>query len=242
MYIQITDNCNMACEHCCVLSSKYLPGTNMSVGTAQTLIDVACEHDFGVTLGGGEPTIHPDFDELLDYSLERAAKYGTHVWFATNGKQTKKAHKLLDKYEKIKNYSPELLDIELSQDYYHEAIHPSVVNRFKRLGTTIYGFNTAIRSSANNGLANAGFAKLNEIADEDNTDCCCPALQFRANGLVRFCGCDDSPVLGTFTDACSARQVAESAIAIYFNFSDTDGCHRNLTTEDRLELNRLLTL
>jgi mycofactocin radical SAM maturase len=78
---EITYGCNLACIHCLSSSGRRDP-RELSTAEAMGVIDEL--HDlqvFYVNIGGGEPTIRPDFYDLVDYSVER----GVGVKFSTNG-------------------------------------------------------------------------------------------------------------------------------------------------------------
>ena len=78
---EITYGCNLACVHCLSSSGRRDP-RELSTAEAKAVIDEL--HDlqvFYVNIGGGEPTIRPDFYDLIDYSVSR----GVGVKFSTNG-------------------------------------------------------------------------------------------------------------------------------------------------------------
>ena len=78
---EITYGCNLACVHCLSSSGRRDP-RELSTAEAKAFVDEL--HDlqvFYVNIGGGEPTIRPDFYELIDYCVGR----GVGVKFSTNG-------------------------------------------------------------------------------------------------------------------------------------------------------------
>jgi mycofactocin biosynthetic radical S-adenosylmethionine protein MftC len=78
---EITYGCNLACVHCLSSSGRRDP-RELSTAEAKAVIDELHELQvFYVNIGGGEPTIRPDFYELVDYSVAR----GVGVKFSTNG-------------------------------------------------------------------------------------------------------------------------------------------------------------
>ena len=88
MYIQITTRCNMTCRHCCFACTAK--GTDMSRETFHKAIALASEHESGITIGGGEPTLHPLFQEFLMHAVwELAAQSNSNgmpaVFLVTNG-------------------------------------------------------------------------------------------------------------------------------------------------------------
>jgi mycofactocin biosynthetic radical S-adenosylmethionine protein MftC len=78
---EITYGCNLACIHCLSSSGRRDP-RELTTAEAKAVIDEL--HDlqvFYVNIGGGEPTIRPDFYDLVDYSVSKAVG----VKFSTNG-------------------------------------------------------------------------------------------------------------------------------------------------------------
>ncbi len=78
---ELTYACNLACVHC-LSSSGRRDRRELTTEECRALLDeFAAMQIFYVNVGGGEPTIRPDFWDLLDYAVER--KVG--VKFSTNG-------------------------------------------------------------------------------------------------------------------------------------------------------------
>jgi len=78
---ELTYGCNLACTHCLSSSGRRDP-RELSTAEAKAVVDEL--HDlqvFYVNIGGGEPTIRPDFYELVDYCIGR----DVGVKFSTNG-------------------------------------------------------------------------------------------------------------------------------------------------------------
>ena len=78
---ELTYGCNLACIHCLSSSGRRDP-RELTTAEARTVIDEL--HDlqvFYVNIGGGEPTIRPDFYELIEYAVSRRVG----VKFSTNG-------------------------------------------------------------------------------------------------------------------------------------------------------------
>jgi [mycofactocin precursor peptide]-tyrosine decarboxylase / 3-amino-5-[(4-hydroxyphenyl)methyl]-4,4-dimethylpyrrolidin-2-one synthase len=78
---EITYGCNLACIHCLSSSGRRDP-RELSTSEAMAVVDEL--HDlqvFYVNIGGGEPTIRPDFYDLVQYCVSR----GVGVKFSTNG-------------------------------------------------------------------------------------------------------------------------------------------------------------
>ena len=78
---ELTYACNLACIHCLSSSGRRDPG-ELSTAEARAVIDeLAALQVFYVNIGGGEPTIRPDFYDLVGYAVGR----GVGVKFSTNG-------------------------------------------------------------------------------------------------------------------------------------------------------------
>jgi len=78
---ELTYACNLSCVHCLSSSGRRDPG-ELSTAECKALIDeLERMQVFYVNIGGGEPTVRPDFWELIDYAV--AHRVG--VKFSTNG-------------------------------------------------------------------------------------------------------------------------------------------------------------
>ncbi|MFV0257065.1 MAG: mycofactocin radical SAM maturase [Acidimicrobiales bacterium] len=78
---ELTYACNLACVHCLSSSGRRDP-RELTTDEAVDVIDTLARMQvFYVNIGGGEPTLRPDFFHLLDY----ATGNGVGVKFSTNG-------------------------------------------------------------------------------------------------------------------------------------------------------------
>lgn len=96
--IEITDGCNLTCPVCYADSAPGKP--HKSVADARRAIDrlVAAEGRAEVVqLSGGEPTLHPQFIEILNYALEQPIDY---VMVNTNGIRMASDQGLVDELAK----------------------------------------------------------------------------------------------------------------------------------------------
>lgn len=66
LYLDLTTQCNMGCDHC--LSGSGVDGIDfLSFHTLNNIGDQMVESGvFRAKLGGGEPTLHPKFEEIID--------------------------------------------------------------------------------------------------------------------------------------------------------------------------------
>lgn len=82
--VEVTDRCNLACPTCYAGSSPSY-GRHRTLAEVKQMLDtiVANEKEPDVVqISGGEPTIHPQFFEILDYAKSLPIK---HVMLNTNG-------------------------------------------------------------------------------------------------------------------------------------------------------------
>lgn len=187
MYIQITTRCNMRCRHCCFSCTRK--GEDMS----QEVFSRALRHPdeyTSVTLGGGEPTVHPLFREFVKEALEERFD----VTVITNGKRKRDALWLVDTAEENNN-----LSAFLSSDVFHEKVSNEVYWAFN-------GSRTAIGPLSNR-VGRWGFGNTAAIPQgrwkgnpERRGECVCDDTFVKPNGDVALCGCTDSPVIASVWD------------------------------------------
>jgi [mycofactocin precursor peptide]-tyrosine decarboxylase / 3-amino-5-[(4-hydroxyphenyl)methyl]-4,4-dimethylpyrrolidin-2-one synthase len=78
---ELTYACNLACVHCLSSSGRRDPA-ELTTAECRDVIDTLQRMQvFYVNIGGGEPTVRPDFWELVEY----ATGHGVGVKFSTNG-------------------------------------------------------------------------------------------------------------------------------------------------------------
>lgn len=78
---ELTYACNLSCIHCLSSSGRRDP-RELTTAEAKAVIDeLERMQVFYVNIGGGEPTVRPDFWELVDYATE----HHVGVKFSTNG-------------------------------------------------------------------------------------------------------------------------------------------------------------
>jgi mycofactocin radical SAM maturase len=78
---ELTYACNLTCIHCLSSSGRRDPRELTTEECRRVVDELAAMQVFYVNIGGGEPTIRPDFWELVDYAV--ASRVG--VKFSTNG-------------------------------------------------------------------------------------------------------------------------------------------------------------
>ena len=78
---ELTYACNLACVHCLSSSGRRDPRELTTAECKAVIDELQRMQVFYVNVGGGEPTIRPDFFELVDYAIAR----DVGVKFSTNG-------------------------------------------------------------------------------------------------------------------------------------------------------------
>jgi mycofactocin radical SAM maturase len=78
---ELTYACNLACVHCLSSSGRRDPAELSTAECKAVLDELERMQVFYVNIGGGEPTVRPDFWELIDYATE----HHVGVKFSTNG-------------------------------------------------------------------------------------------------------------------------------------------------------------
>ena len=146
---ELTYACNLSCVHCLSSSGRRDP-RELSTAECTALIDeLERMQVFYVNIGGGEPTVRPDFWELVDYAV--AHRVG--VKFSTNGVRiTPQAARRLA--------ASDYVDVQVSLDGATEQVNDAV----RGPGS----YRTALRAMAN--LAAAGFSgfKISVVVTRQN--------------------------------------------------------------------------
>ena len=181
MYIQVTDKCNMRCRHCCFsCTSKGSFITRENFVKAVSLFEHGIHDESYLTIGGGEPTLHPDIEFFVYESLVRGFKTGI-VTNGTNTEVTLRLKKLMD------NIGRESFNIRVSDDQYHDLsmVSDEVTSEFK---IDQVGRIRVIKAGRGRSIYGA----------EDI--CPCDDVFIKPNGDIRICGCRRSPVVAHVTD------------------------------------------
>jgi len=78
---ELTYACNLSCVHCLSSSGRRDPAELSTAECKRVIDELEAMQVFYVNIGGGEPTVRPDFWELVDY----ATAHHVGVKFSTNG-------------------------------------------------------------------------------------------------------------------------------------------------------------
>jgi len=206
MYLQLTTKCNMTCAHCCFSANNK--GDNMSRYTFATALSLAERISGMVTLGGGEPTVHPEFFEYLDRAIDYYDRGRLELapLVVTNGKLVSKARKLLQYVEEERG-----VWVDLSLDDYHDPIRPEIEMAFRRYHEARMRDRYGIRRNAGDRGAGIRTAKVlvpvGRAADkarglpvDDTLSCCCEDMLVDPLGNVFSCGCKTHLLGNIFED------------------------------------------
>ncbi len=148
---ELTYACNLACVHCLSSSGKRDP-RELSTRQCMDIIDeLERMQVFYVNIGGGEPTVRPDFWELVDY----ATAHHVGVKFSTNGVR-------ITPEVAARLAASDYVDVQISLDGATAEVNDAV----RGAGS----FDMAVRALEN--LAEAGFsdAKISVVVTRHNVD------------------------------------------------------------------------
>ncbi|HLP39628.1 radical SAM protein [Lacibacter sp.] len=82
--VEITDRCNLTCPTCYAMSSPHY-GSHRTLEEVERMFDIVVANEGEpdvVQISGGEPTIHPQFFEILDIAKTKPIR---HLMVNTNG-------------------------------------------------------------------------------------------------------------------------------------------------------------
>ncbi len=146
---ELTYACNLSCAHCLSSSGRRDP-RELTTAQCEAVIDeLQAMQVFYVNVGGGEPTIRPDFWHLLDYAVD----HQVGVKFSTNGSR-------ITRERAAQLARTDYVDVQVSLD----GATPEVNDPLRGEGTYDMAL-TALRN-----LAEAGFrdAKVSVVVTRDN--------------------------------------------------------------------------
>jgi len=147
----------------------------MDIDTVKNALKARPEY---VTVGGGEPTLHPQFLEILCRCIGAAESEG--VFVVTNGSDSELSRII------FKLAKSDVIGACLSVDGYHDPIDWDI----RKLFTDAKMTRDVTEKEINSGRCDWG--------TDDGCVCDDPFVQ--PDGFVRLCGCADSPVIGNVND------------------------------------------
>ncbi len=168
----------MQCAHCCMNAVRHdgRAARYMSREVIEAACALAQEFDEDITLGGGEPTLHPDFIFAFGIAMLHAGSMGTLV--ITNGTNAALTKKMLH----LAHASSGALGFqcEVSVDAYHDdnLVEQEVYDLAERF--------KLIRNAGHPGnIIRQGRAK----SWGDRIACACETLHVSWDGRVHRCSC-----------------------------------------------------
>jgi mycofactocin biosynthetic radical S-adenosylmethionine protein MftC len=112
---ELTYSCNLACIHCLSSSGRRDPRELTTEECKAVVDELARLQVFYVNIGGGEPTIRPDFFEIIDHCVAS----GVGVKFSTNGSR-------IDAAAATRLSGTDYIDIQISLDGADRATNDAV--------------------------------------------------------------------------------------------------------------------
>lgn len=120
--IEVTDRCNLACPTCYASSAPNY-GRHRTLEEIEKMFDVIVANEGEpdvVQISGGEPTVHPQFFEILDIAKSKPIK---HLMLNTNGIRIAKDISFV---EKLASYMP---DFEIYLQF--DSFKPEVLEKLR---------------------------------------------------------------------------------------------------------------
>jgi mycofactocin radical SAM maturase len=146
---ELTYACNLACVHCLSSSGRRDP-RELTTAEAEAVIDELQRMQvFYVNIGGGEPTVRPDFWHLLDH----AVGHRVGVKFSTNGVRLTR-----ERAERLA--ATDYVDVQISLD----GATAEVNDRVRGAGS----FATATRALENLAAAGMRDVKISVVVTREN--------------------------------------------------------------------------
>lgn len=179
----------------------------MTMRTFRKALELCADYDSPPFLGGGEPTLHPQFERMLLEALPYATPDNGGLGVITNGSITRRAMLIANLTKAGVIFG------ELSQDEYHDPVSPEVVHAFEEIGKRKTGYSWGIRDTSDGGTRDClphgrgvellGLPYHKDCDEEDTrTESDCPGCGWMVtpDGTIKQCGCEDSPVIGNVFD------------------------------------------
>lgn len=201
----------------------------MSELVFRRILTFALRNEQTITLGGGEPTIHPQFWPWMQYARKRLRPlFDVHdfpaVGLVTNGSNTELSLKLADLAKRGKIWAA------VSQDRYHDEIDPRVFNAFRkpeydRYGLDLFQYDHTTRTAIQQ-------ERENDRRDIRSVDLVRPAGRARSWGDPRFgsfcCGIHIDPSGKMWECQCRKNLLYDFSLGAGRNYQLPD----NLTEYD----------
>ncbi len=115
--VEVTDRCNLACPVCYAESAPH-HGRHRTLEEIETMFDIIVRNEGQpdvVQISGGEPTVHPQFFEILDMAKTKPVR---HLMLNTNGIRIAKDR---DFVRKLATYMPDF-EVYLQFDSFKKEV------------------------------------------------------------------------------------------------------------------------
>jgi 7,8-dihydro-6-hydroxymethylpterin dimethyltransferase len=176
--IEVTDHCNLRCPICYADSGPHRPGFR-DMATIEKMLDAVVANEGEpdvVQISGGEPTIHPQFFDILDAAKRRPIR---HLMVNTNGLRIAKD---LEFVERLATYMPgfelylqfDSLRDEVSQELRGAKLRDIRLRALENLNK--YDISTTLVVTVKKGLNDE---ELGEIIDFALTQPCVRGVTFQ---------------------------------------------------------------
>ncbi len=122
--VEVTDSCNLSCPTCYAKSGPHIQ-QHRSLETITQMLDLIVKNEGEpdvVQISGGEPTIHPQFFEILDAAKQRPIR---HLMVNTNGIKIANSRAFT---EKLASYMP-CFEVYLQFDSFKPEVLQSMRGR-----------------------------------------------------------------------------------------------------------------
>ncbi|TCP25038.1 hypothetical protein EV195_10469 [Tenacibaculum skagerrakense] len=119
--LEVTDRCNLTCPTCYAGSSPTY-GRHRTLEEVKKMLDTIVKNEKEpdvVQISGGEPTIHPQFFEILEYAKSLPIR---HLMLNTNGIKIAKDKEFV---KRLKSYTPDF-EIYLQFDSFNDEVLKSM--------------------------------------------------------------------------------------------------------------------
>lgn len=184
MYIQITHRCNMKCLHCG--SDCTAVGEDMTLEIFKQACKLARKLHYNICIGGGEPTLHKDFEKFLEIGVDNSDRLN----LVTNGSNTKMSLFLAELA------ADGIIHCTLSLDKYHDRsmvsqcvvdafqCDPNYKSDFRRIQDISKSEHTLVHIGRTASSKESGV-----IEQETRDDCFGRGLHVNPDGRIYHCAC-----------------------------------------------------
>ena len=207
----------MLCPHCCFDCTEK--GKDMSLDTVKAAVDLFLSYNKSVyyfTIGGGEPTVHPQFREIVKILLDLKDSMfknfiGINIDVFTNGKNDEESLFLMELVKAKK------ITCIFSCDKYHEKINPKIKRMFKKLSIDPETATNMILEDKNPSPQKVGRAIFLPESLIYPQYCLGEGIFIDPNGFVFPCACRNIPF----------GHISEDCIPEWYNkLTHSDQCYK----------------